>query len=151
MISRLNNEQMEELLKQQCIGRIGCHADGVTYVVPISYAYDGRYIYAHTHEGMKVQMMRKNPQVCFEVDDTANMANWKSVIGWGEFEELNEPQKRIQALDHLLGRKLPFNSSATTHLGPCWPFSGSDPGEIKGIVFRILLQKKTGRLEVPDN
>ena len=83
MFGKLNNEEIEGLIQSQLIGRIGCHADDVTYVVPISYAYDGTYLYGHTYEGMKVDMMRKNPKICFEVDSTRNLANWQSVIGWG--------------------------------------------------------------------
>jgi len=56
------------VLTSQLIGRIGCHADNVTYVVPVSYVYDGDSIYSHTHEGMKINMMRENPDVCFEAD-----------------------------------------------------------------------------------
>jgi hypothetical protein len=36
MFGRLNLEEIDELLHQQIIGRIGCHSDGVTYIVPIS-------------------------------------------------------------------------------------------------------------------
>ena len=67
------------------IGRIGCSANGLTYVVPISYAYDNRYIYAHSKEGMKIQMMRLNPMVCFEIDTMDDLENWQSVVVWGRF------------------------------------------------------------------
>src|ERR1700687_4768012 len=116
MIGKLNDTETEGILKCQVVGRIGCHADGLTYVVPVSYAYDGKDIYVHTFEGMKLKMMRKNPHVCFEADVLKDMANWQSVIAWGEYEELTEPDKRIKALQILLNRKLPLLSSITTHL-----------------------------------
>lgn len=147
MIGQLNQEQIEALLNDQLIGRIGCHADGVTYVVPISYAYDGQCIYAHAREGMKLKMMRKNPAVCFEVDDTRDMDNWQSVIAWGDFEELDEPAARTEALQILNNRILPLRSSVTTHLGSAWPFSADELNEVDGIVFRIRLKEKTGRFE----
>lgn len=75
MLGKLESKQIEKVLNNNIVGRIGCHADGTTYVVPISYAYDGTYIYGRTMEGMKVNIMRKNPNVCFEVDDMKNMAN----------------------------------------------------------------------------
>jgi nitroimidazol reductase NimA-like FMN-containing flavoprotein (pyridoxamine 5'-phosphate oxidase superfamily) len=147
MFGNLEKKEIEELLNSQIIGRLGCHADGLTYVVPMSYAYDGEYIYGHTLEGMKVNIMRKNPQVCFEVDSMQDMANWKSVVGWGVFEELKSEQERNAALKHLVDRVLPIISSETTHLSPQWPFPAGDPKEIKGIVFRIKLVEKTGRFE----
>ena len=89
MFGTLNSTEVDQLLDQQLIGRIGCHANGLTYIVPVSYAYDGKYIYSHGFEGMKISMMRKNPDVCFEVDNTKNLSNWESVIAWGAFEELS--------------------------------------------------------------
>lgn len=147
MIGKLNTNEIENLLKEQVVGRIGCYADDRAYVVPVSYAYDGNYIYVHSFEGKKMEMMRKNPMICFQVDETHNMANWQSVIAWGEFEELSDVTKREKALKILIDRHLPLISSETTHLGGTWPFSPEDLNNIKGIVFRILLKEKTGRFE----
>lgn len=146
MIETLPDSDIEDLLKQEIVGRIGCHHQEVTYVVPISYAYDGAYVYAHTYEGMKTDIMRKNPAVCFEVDTLKDMANWKSVIAWGTYEEL-QGEERIKALHTLLNRPLPLVSSITTHLGEHWPFSAESVEKVGGIVFRIALVKKTGRCE----
>jgi len=75
MIGDLDKYEIEKVLRQQIIGRLACHANDKTYIVPISYAYDGIYIYGHTYEGMKIRMMRENPKVCFEVEIMENMAN----------------------------------------------------------------------------
>ena len=64
MFGNLDQEEIEQVLHNQLVGRIDCHAQGTTYIVPISYAYYGEYIYAHTHEGMKISIMRKDPKVC---------------------------------------------------------------------------------------
>jgi nitroimidazol reductase NimA-like FMN-containing flavoprotein (pyridoxamine 5'-phosphate oxidase superfamily) len=116
MFGKLTEQQIEEVLRDQIVGRIGCHYDGVTYVFPISYAYDGDAIYCHTKEGMKMKLMRNNSRVCFQVDDMQNMANWKSVIAWGDFEELDRGNARRDAIRHLMKRSLPIISSETTHL-----------------------------------
>src|SRR5476651_2664138 len=94
MFGKLNANEIGEVLKHQILGRIGCHSGDITYIVPISYAYDGEYVYAHTQEGLKMEIMRQNPQVCFEVELLENMANWKTVIAWGEFEEIKEEAER---------------------------------------------------------
>ena len=88
MVGKLNNRQSEVIISEQMIGRFVCHYNDLTYVVPISYTYNGGCIYCITYEGMKLDIMRKNPKVCLEIDELIDMANWKSVICWGEFEEL---------------------------------------------------------------
>lgn len=147
MFGKLNDSEMEDVLKHQYLGRLGCHADGITYVVPVSYAYDGVHIYVRTFDGMKVEMMRKNPKVCFQADQMENMANWKSVVLWGVYEELTDPVSRTHALQQLLDRNLPVITSKTVQLTPLWPFSAANTENISGIVFRIRIDKKTGRYE----
>lgn len=147
MLGKLNTIEIEDLLKSQVIGRIGCHADNTTFIVPISYVYDGESIYAHTKEGLKLNLMRKNPDVCFEVDEMKDMANWKSVIAWGDFQELKDSSERNKGLQLLVNRILPLVSSETTHLFPDWPFASDDISKIRGVVFRIRLKEKSGRFE----
>ncbi len=147
MFGKLTTSEMEEVLHLEVVGRIGCHNDEMMYVVPVSYAYDGDCIYSHTEEGLKVSIMRQNPKVCFQTDHMDNMANWKSVIAWGEFEELTDPEERKRALQKLIDRNLPAITSETTRLSPEWPFTPDDINNIHGIVYRVRLTEKTGRFE----
>ena len=150
MFDTLSNKQITEVISNNFVGRLGCHADGKTYVVPISYAYNGDYIYARSFEGMKLAMMRNNPNVCFQVDRMEDMADWKSVIIWGTFEELKDPEKREEGLKILISRILPTISSETVKLTPEWPFPTNDFNKIDGIVFRIHIKEMTGRCEKLD-
>lgn len=147
MSGNLTAAEIEQVLGKQIIGRIGCHADGTTYVVPINFTYDGAFVYCFTQEGMKISLMRKNPQVCFQTDEIENMANWKSVIVWGTFEELQEDRERREALDKLVDRVMPMVSSERVHQSADWPFTNNITEAVKGVVFRIRLTKKTGRFE----
>lgn len=148
MLGILDQEQVERLLQSQVIGRIGCHSDGVTYVVPISYAYDGEYIYGHSQQGMKLTLMRNNPKICFQVDVIKNMATWDSVIVMGIYEELTQTEDKKTALRHLNARMTLVVSSITLKILPDWPFGeNADPDQVKGVLFRIRPQEKTGRFE----
>lgn len=147
MLGKLSDTEIEEVLQEQFLGRIGCSANDLTYIVPISYAYDGKYIYIRSKNGMKVDIMRKNPKVCFEVENFINMANWRTVIAWGDFEEITKPEEREQALKKLLHRHLPLIVSENSRFTPQWPFEPSDLNSIEGVVYRIELKEKTGRFE----
>jgi hypothetical protein len=99
---------------------------------------------------MKIEYMRRNPNVCFEVDHQHNMANWQSIIAWGVFEELTDSEQRVKALHKLHERILPFIASETVQLSPDWPFPPEELNKITGITFRIHLTEKTGRFEMTD-
>jgi uncharacterized protein len=149
MFGELGEEAIDVILHHQLIGQIGCHANDVTYVVPVSYAYRNGHIYAYSQEGMKINMMRENPKVCFQVHTMENMANWQSIVVWGDFEELITDPGREDAIRILLNRYLPAISSEKTHLTTNWPaVPEKDLSQsVKGIVFRIKITKKTGRYE----
>ena len=147
MLGVLKNSQIEHLLYCQVVGRIGCYAEDEVYIVPITYAYDGKYIYGHTREGKKITMMRKNPNICFEIDAVDNMSNWRSVISWGKFEELTIPEDREQAMNKLLDRINPIMTGETTVQHSMKDSQGKYIEAMQGVVYRIALTKKTGRYE----
>lgn len=147
MLGILNDKQMDNLLHSQFTGRLGCHAGGRTYIVPVTYVYDGKYILCHSREGLKLEMMRENPEICFEVDSIQNLANWQSVIIWGQFEELKAADAK-EAVEKLIERFKPFMVSETAH--PTEPGESHDRRETTGftaVLYRIHIREKSGRFE----
>jgi nitroimidazol reductase NimA-like FMN-containing flavoprotein (pyridoxamine 5'-phosphate oxidase superfamily) len=147
MMGELTSEEIENLLHTAVLGRIGCSDGKLIYVVPITFVYDGTYVYCHTHEGHKIEILRKNPSLCFEVELLKDLANWQTVITHGIFEELTDPTQRLDALQKLHARKLPIITSQTTRLTAEWPFMAKELGLLEGVNFRIRLDSKTGRFE----
>jgi nitroimidazol reductase NimA-like FMN-containing flavoprotein (pyridoxamine 5'-phosphate oxidase superfamily) len=149
MLGKLNNEKIEDLLKTQLLGRIGCCADGVTYIVPVHYVYRTPFIYAHSAPGLKLDIMRKNPEVCFQIDKVKDYFNWQSVICWGSFEEIIDMHESQQALQWLINRIEPFLSKVRdSHPSHGITERDSDIGTDKElVVYKIRLNKKTGRFE----
>ena len=141
MLGELTSEEIDEVLHSEAIGRIGCHAFGRTYVVPVTYAYDGLAIYAHSREGLKLRMMRSQPNVCFEVDRMTSPSAWKSVIAMGTFSELTADAADL-AMAILRRRLAPLVPSATSV-----PDGHLHPSGMPWSVFRILLGERTGRFE----
>ena len=148
MIGKLTDEQIEDVLKENVLGRIGCSDGEKIYVVPINYAYDGKSIIAHSSLGMKIEMMRKTPKVCFEVDDMKSFTNWKSVIAWGEYHELENDRDRYFALKFFVDRLMFMNISSTAVISEMED-KKTHPSTvtIKPVVYRIILAEKSGRFE----
>lgn len=140
MLGTLTRAQIDAVLRQCTIGRIGVHADGRTYVVPVTYVYDGDSVYGHSVLGQKIRMMRKSPDVCFEVDDIDDMANWKSVVTNGRFEELTGDMA-VAAAKLIAARIGPLTTSETA--GP----SGRVRGAKQHVSYRIRLAERSGRYE----
>lgn len=149
MLGNLSESEIEELLSAHTIGRVGCYDGERTYIVPISYIYDGKHIIGHSLEGMKIRMMRKNPGICFEVEDIRTPTNWKTVIVWGLYQELTDEMERYQAMKLFVDRMLKLKISTTAHPPElsAQRVRPHQPGSVKPVIYRILIEEKSGRFE----
>ncbi|MGF2412740.1 pyridoxamine 5'-phosphate oxidase family protein [Ferruginibacter sp.] len=147
MLGLLNEVQINNILTSQAIGRLACTDGEQPYIVPLTFAYDGDYIYGQTNEGLKLEMLRKNPHVCFEVDVMSDMRNWQSVIIKGEFEELKDVQEQ-EAREILFRHVFPLLTSSTINpYGHQVTDSIDDSNRVKNVMYRIGIKEKTGRFE----
>ena len=138
VIRVLPQQAIEELLRTAIVGRIACCGHGLTgdgrpYVVPLAYGYDGEAVYAHSGPGRKLDFMRAEPRVSFEVDAAEAPDRWRSVIAEGTFEEIGDPVERERALRTIYPPPAPL------------PDLGAAT-----VVFRIRLTARSGRYELPE-
>lgn len=148
MIGILNPAQIQQVLRSQMYGRLGCVFNNKVYVVPVSYAFDGKYLYAHSREGHKIDILRKNPNVCFQVDVIDNLSNWRSAIVWGQYNELKTAKDQTRAMSLLDDRFGPLHVSQSISRAS----AGVHPPESvekkkKAVYFRISMDEATGRFE----
>jgi nitroimidazol reductase NimA-like FMN-containing flavoprotein (pyridoxamine 5'-phosphate oxidase superfamily) len=148
MLGNLSESEMDLLLQKQLTGRIGCYADDTPYVVPINYVYKDGYIYGHSAAGKKIEILRKSPKVCFQVDDVENIMNWKSVIAWGTFQEITEREEMQKVMQEIIQHIMPSVTHVDGHPSHGITANESDIGtSIELILYKIYLHKITGRFE----
>lgn len=136
MTKTLSEAAARNLITASKIGRLGCVVDGEPYVVPINYLFWDESIYSHSLPGRKIEALRTHPRACLQVDDIANDFEWRSVIVYGNFEEIRVPSDRSSALGKLLAR-FPL-------LTPVESVIANDAGAPDSIVFRIRIDRITG-------
>ncbi len=133
VIRHLEPESIEALLASSIVGRIACNAAGERpYLVPLAYAYDGESVYAVSGPGRKIDLMRTDARVSFEVDRVEASDRWQSVVGEGEFEEVTDADEIQMAVGLLEGA-----TGVPVVMGD------------HSIVFRLRLSAKSGRYETP--
>lgn len=147
MIGKLDTNQVNNLLCSQSIGRLACTDGEQPYIVPISFSYDGVYIYGQTNMGKKLKIIRKNPVVCFEVDHMMDMRNWQSVVIYGEFEELKNKGAE-EGREILFEKEFSLLTTTSIHAHEHEVTSIlHDDGRNKEILFRIKIKKVSGRYQ----
>jgi uncharacterized protein len=135
VIEEMSPGEIDEFVNDQKVGRVGCHVMGETYVVPVIFAWRDGCFYVYTTEGKKIEMMRTNAQVCFEVDEYLPGGRWRSVIAQGGYEELHGDGAE-RALK-IISERFPPSPGATRE-------DDRGAGRVP-VAFRIQVQGITGR------
>jgi nitroimidazol reductase NimA-like FMN-containing flavoprotein (pyridoxamine 5'-phosphate oxidase superfamily) len=134
-----NQEILEELLLGARICRIGLGPvsaemdwNGYPYVVPLHFAYSGGRIYLHSaREGRKIDMLRRNPRVCVEIDEYLGLipaekaceygSRYRSLIAFGRAQVVEAEEEKRQALrllmDKYTGRSFDFSNREVSSVG----------------------------------
>ena len=106
MSVEMTSEEIEQFLVCARVGRLGIVMDDEPYVVPVGFGYCNGKVFFHTcDKGLKMNGLRKNPSVCFEVDEAlSDVTMFKSVIILGTAEIINEEKKMIPYLQKLIDK-----------------------------------------------
>lgn len=150
MLGKLGLDKIDQVLANGNTGRIGYTDGEKVYIVPVNYAFNKTYLIAYSREGMKIDMMRERPQICFQVDEITDLANWRSVIVWGNYEEVTDPKEKYYAMKFLVSRLHHVPVSETANIGEM--DDQMDEPDISNniippVVYRIRLTKRIGRFE----
>jgi nitroimidazol reductase NimA-like FMN-containing flavoprotein (pyridoxamine 5'-phosphate oxidase superfamily) len=135
----LREDEAREVLSAGRIGRLGCIGNGEPYVVPINYVFDDESIYSHSLPGKKIELLRAHPRACLQVDEIQDDFEWRSVIAYGNFEEVRVQSDRGVVLSKLLAR-FPL-------LTPVESVMAQDASPPNSVVFRIRIDRITGTAE----
>ncbi|QNF33956.1 pyridoxamine 5'-phosphate oxidase family protein [Adhaeribacter swui] len=149
MLRELDEKENIEFLRKKSFGRIGCTDGDNVYIVPLNYQYEDNSIVCYSLEGLKIDIMRKHPTVCFEVDEVIDSNNWKSVVINGRFEEITDKAEldllRPRYNEYFLRKRTSLASSGQAQ-------DANNLQDIKlvqsdQVFYRIRFTKITGRLE----
>lgn len=106
---------VEEVMRRAQVCRLAL-SDGLQpYVVPLCFGYADGNLYLHAAtEGRKLDIIRKNNLVCFEMEADVELVEseapcdwtmrYKSVIGFGEAELVEDGEKRRAALKVIMNQ-----------------------------------------------
>lgn len=108
-------DELESILRNGRVCFLSMVDDGKPYVVPVHYGYEEGTLYIHSApEGRKIDIIRKNPDVCFSIVADFGMirgknacswsTNYTSVIGTGKAIIQEDRREKEKGLDVLMGQ-----------------------------------------------
>lgn len=106
-------DEIIEVIKKCEVLHLGMVDQNKPYIVPLNFGYlveNGKLkFYLHSaKEGRKVDLMKRNPQVCFEMESLIKLSKseipckwttyYESIMGEGKIHFINEPDMKQQAM-----------------------------------------------------
>jgi nitroimidazol reductase NimA-like FMN-containing flavoprotein (pyridoxamine 5'-phosphate oxidase superfamily) len=106
---------LEEIVSGAMICRLAMVDNGLPYLLPFNYGYRDGCIYIHSApEGKKIDLILKNPLVCFEIEDTVRIIRdekackwatlYRSVIGYGRVDIISDTENKKDGLGVLMAQ-----------------------------------------------
>ncbi len=136
------------LLSEERVGRLALADEcGHPYIVPLNHLLVDRTLYFHCAlSGRKLDMLRENPKVCYEVDRFLGIksgaaaceygAFYESAIAFGVASEVLDPAEKVRILNLL----------TTHHAAPGATFMPVDEAAAARVsVVAIVIQQLSGK------
>ncbi len=147
-----DREEIIGILNRQHICHLAMCAENQPYVIPMIFAYQDNALYFHCAEvGTKLDILRKNHNVCFEVqssitekvvENTYKPCDWgisyESVIGFGTAEILNDREDKIDAYRLLVNKMKPEHYSHSDDLYTEKKITGT-------LIIKVTISSMTGK------
>ena len=139
-----DKKEIEKILKESQICHIAMVDKDKPYIVPMNFGYENKTLFFHSAlEGRKINLIKKNPNLCFEVDHVVQFkkakiaCDWsieyKSVIGEGRAQLLYDPEEKREGLDIIMAQ----------YSGRAFEY----PSEMleKTLVIKLVIDNMTGK------
>ncbi len=112
-----DKSEIESIINRATVSRIGLCLNDSPYVVPVNFGYqDGRLYFHSAPRGKKIDIIRQNNRVCFEMDVEQELVKsknpcecsmkYRSVIGFGRASFIHDLTEKRRALRIITGHYL---------------------------------------------
>lgn len=136
---------LDEILSGAIICRVAMMDGDQPYLLPFNYGYRDGCIYIHSAPaGKKIDVLRQNPRVCFEIEHAVDLekgemacdwsTTYRSLIGYGNVEILSDDQSKQQGLEVIMAQ----------HGAP--ELLDFEPGNLKRmVILKLTISSMTGK------
>ena len=147
---RRSDKQIKDLAELEAILRSAqiCHLsmvdEGKPYVVPLNFGYEDNALYFHSApEGRKINILRKNPEVCFSVVARHEIVVSERACSWtAEFSSVTGTGKAAILTDRA-GKEKGLTVLMSQYSDEKYDFSDEDLDGV--VVIRVEVQEMTGK------
>jgi uncharacterized protein len=140
-----DSKAVRAVMEEARVCRIGLCDGGMPYIVPMNFGLGENCVYLHcASEGKKLDIIRRNDRVCFEMDLFRGVilgqsacgcsCRYDSVVGFGRAVIVDDPGEKKTALDRIM-----------EHYGEQAPPAYKPDILAKTTVIRVAIERLTAK------
>ena len=110
-----DKKAIEDIILRSKVCKLAMCEENMPYIVPMCFGFKNNTLYFHSApKGKKIEILKKNPNVCFEFElltqviKSAKACKWgmkyRSVIGFGKASFIAEDDLKQQAFDIIMNQ-----------------------------------------------
>ena len=110
-----DRKAIEDIILRSTVCKLAMCEENRPYIVPLCFGFKNNTLYFHSApKGKKIEILKKNPNVCFEFEiftqiiKSAKACKWgmryKSVIGFGKAGFITDDDLKRQAFDIIMNQ-----------------------------------------------
>lgn len=139
-----DQKTIDEIIKKAIVCRIAMCDDGMPYLVPVNFGYRDNAIYIHTaYEGKKIDILRKNNRVCFEIESDIQLVSADAACDWGTLYTSVIGFGRAQFIEDEEGKREGLEIIVRHYTDQ--PIEFKEKGFRKALVIKIEIESLTGK------
>ncbi|MBW2654802.1 MAG: pyridoxamine 5'-phosphate oxidase family protein [Deltaproteobacteria bacterium] len=137
-------KEIEKILQESTVCRLAMVDEDKPYMVPLNFGYRDGYLFFHSaKEGRKIDVIQKNPNVCFEVDQLIKFKKAKTACDWGVEYNSVIGSGRAQLLDKLDEKIVALNVIMSHYSDRTFDYP--DEALEKTLVIKVQIERMTGK------
>ncbi len=143
--------ELEKIILKSDVCRLSFADEGIPYIVTMNFGYVGGskpHLFFHcANEGRKIDLMKKNNFVCFQMDTDhelfggPNGCDWgmkfSSIVGYGRLSQVTDSNEKLEGLNCLM-----------RHYTKKKSFSYDESVMMNTTVLRLDIEEMTGKRKV---
>jgi nitroimidazol reductase NimA-like FMN-containing flavoprotein (pyridoxamine 5'-phosphate oxidase superfamily) len=110
-----DKKAIEDIILRSVVCKLAMCDKNMPYIVPLCFGFKNNTLYFHSApKGKKIEILKKNPDVCFEFEiltqviKSAQACKWgmkyRSVIGFGRASFIDDNDLKRQAFDIIMSQ-----------------------------------------------
>ena len=110
-----DKKAIEDIILRSKVCKLAMCDENMPYIVPLCFGFKNNTLYFHSApKGKKIEILKKNPNVCFEFEiltqviKSAKACKWgmkyRSVIGFGRAGFISDDDSKRQAFDIIMNQ-----------------------------------------------